>query len=400
MTPHRCHYARLILLIASSALAAGCGEQVLPQDPQDPCAIRAVSAGGSHTCVVLAGGGVRCWGAGAEGQLGDGAHTDRVVLPATSVLEGVRTVRAGMVHTCAVTEAGGVRCWGFGGNGRLGGGTETDSAVPPSADVLTGVQDVSLGRTHTCALMNGGGVRCWGGNERGQLGDGTTTDRMTPPTSDVLTGAIAVAAGGIHTCALMKSGGVRCWGGNTFGQLGDGTMDDMNDTVVPPDVDVISNVKMLATGDVHSCVVLNTGGIRCWGHNINGEVGIGNYDPVPSPSANDILPNASGVAAGHLFTCGVTQAGGVRCWGYNGRGQLGDATDLEVDRLQPADTDVLAGVETITVGISHTCALMKQSRGLRCWGHNGSGQLGNGLAPEYSHYPPLADLPKLGPSCP
>jgi alpha-tubulin suppressor-like RCC1 family protein len=245
--------------------------------------------------------------------------------------------------------------------------------------------------------MNSGGVRCWGGNQNGQLGDGTTTDRAEPPTSDVLTGAIAVSAGGSHTCALMKSGGIRCWGGNVFGQLGDGTE---SERAVPPDADVSSGVKMVSTGDLHTCVLLNTGGIRCWGHNINGELGIGSYATVLAPPQNDVLSSASAVAAGYLFTCGLSQGGGVRCWGYNGRGQIGDDTEIEVDRLQPAESDVLTGVEAITVGTSHACALMKQSHGVRCWGHNGSGQLGNGAAPDHSLFPPSVDLAKLGQICP
>jgi alpha-tubulin suppressor-like RCC1 family protein len=245
--------------------------------------------------------------------------------------------------------------------------------------------------------MNTGGVRCWGGNARGQLGDGTTADRSQPPAFDVLTGAVAVSAGGTHTCALMQGGGVRCWGGNAFGQLGDGTVDDR---LVPPEVDVVSGVTRISTGDVHTCALLDGGGVRCWGHNINGELGIGTYDAVLSLPERDVLTDAAAVAAGFNFTCGLSRRGGVRCWGYNGRGQLGDETELEVDRLQPAETDVLTGAEAITVGISHTCALMKESRGVRCWGHNGSGQLGDGKAPEHSTFPPRVDVVGLGRSCP
>jgi hypothetical protein len=51
-----------------------------------------------------------------------------------------------------------------------------------------------------------------------QLGDGTNTNRNTPPSSDVLTGVAALAAWGAHTCALMATGGVRCWGMNDNGQ--------------------------------------------------------------------------------------------------------------------------------------------------------------------------------------
>jgi alpha-tubulin suppressor-like RCC1 family protein len=247
--------------------------------------------------------------------------------------------------------------------------------------------------------MENGGVRCWGSNERGQLGDGTTADRSRPPPSDVLTGAIAVSAGGTHTCALMTGGGVRCWGGNVFGQLGDGTE---SDRPVPPESDVLVGAKQISTGDLHTCALLEDAGVRCWGHNINGELGIGSYDPVLDPRGRDVQTNAAAVAAGFNFTCALARDGGVRCWGYNGRGQIGDDTDLEVDRLEPADAAVLTGAGAITVGISHTCALMKESRGVRCWGHNGSGQLGNGMPPEPDHStrPPAADLSGLGQRCP
>jgi alpha-tubulin suppressor-like RCC1 family protein len=72
-------------------------------------------------------------------------------------------------------------------------------------------------------MMNGG-VRCWGNNDYGQLGDGTTTLRLSPPTSNVLIGAQAIVASyGHHTCALMQiTGGVRCWGSNLNGELGYG----------------------------------------------------------------------------------------------------------------------------------------------------------------------------------
>ena len=75
---------------------------------------------------------------------------------------------------------GGVRCWGQGIQGELGDGSTSDRLLPLSVDVLTDVNDIDLGGNHTCAVLTTGGLRCWGSNTYGQLGDGTTTDRHTP----------------------------------------------------------------------------------------------------------------------------------------------------------------------------------------------------------------------------
>jgi alpha-tubulin suppressor-like RCC1 family protein len=221
-------------------------------------------------------------------------------------------------------------------------------------------------------------------------------DRPAPPSSDVLTGVKAIAAGGTHTCALTTAGGVRCWGGNVIGQLGDGTKIDR---ATPPTADVITDVKVVATGDVHTCVVTNAGGVRCWGHNLNAEVGNGTYLEQLSPPTSDALTGVKDVVAGLNFTCALTAAGGVRCWGYNSDGQIGDETETAVDRMAPAATDVLGGVQALGVGFAHTCALMTNG-GVRCWGGNTLGQLGDGLAPQHSTTPPTMDDPGFTGTCP
>ena len=116
------------------------------------------------------------------------------------------------------------------------------------------------------------GSAAGGATTYGQLGDGTTTDRWTPPTSDVLTGVQAIAAGDDHTCALMTTGGVRCWGDNDYGQLGDGTTTDRS---TPPASDVLTGVQAIAAGDGHTCALMTTGGVRCWGCDAYGQLGDG-----------------------------------------------------------------------------------------------------------------------------
>jgi len=209
----------------NSALGDGTtNSRFAPPDTDVLTGVQAIATGDSHACALMTTGGVRCWGVNSSGQLGDGTGTySEPTPPSSDVLAGVRAIAAGGSHTCALMIAGGVRCWGYNGWGQLGDGTTTNRSTPPDTDVLTDVQAIAASKGHTCALTTTGGVRCWGQNDNGELGDGTTNDRFAPPIADVLTGAQAIAAGGIHTCALMTTGGVQCWGYD-YGTLGGGNV--------------------------------------------------------------------------------------------------------------------------------------------------------------------------------
>jgi alpha-tubulin suppressor-like RCC1 family protein/predicted thioesterase len=343
-----------------------------------PVTVTAISPGLDHGCLLTSSGGVKCWGSNDSGQLGDGSILQRSVpTDVEGLASGAAAVSAGARHTCALTSTGGVKCWGSGDSGLLGDGSFVSSLTPVDVVGLTsGVQAVAAASLHTCALTLDGGVKCWGANFAGQLGDGTLLDRNTPvDVVGLASGVEAIAVGGFHSCALMAGGAVKCWGGNGQGELGD---DSTIDRSTPVDViGLSSGVTSISAGEEHSCALLAGGGLRCWGSNLGGRIGDGSTIDRPTPVDVVGLPGiVVAVAAGGSQTCALLGGGAVKCWGLNFDGQVGDGST--VDRTAPVDVVGLsAGVQAIAAGTYHTCAVML-SGGAKCWGGNESGELGDG----------------------
>jgi alpha-tubulin suppressor-like RCC1 family protein len=286
-------------------------------------------------------------------------------------------IAAGDEHTCALTITAGVKCWGRNDFGQLGNGTTTDRHTPVAVSGLaSGVAAIASGGDHVCALTSGGAVKCWGDNARGPLGDGTTTERLTPVAVSGLAGGVAsLAAGADHTCALTNAGGVKCWGGNGSGQLGDGTTTTRH---LPVDVSgLTSGIAALAAGDEHTCALTSAGAVKCWGGNDTGQLGDGTATERHTPVAvSGLASGVATIAAGVYHTCALTSAGAVKCWGENDFGQLGDGTRTG-RRIPVAVSGLAGGVAALVAGGDHTCALMSAG-GVKCWGDNVAGQLGDG----------------------
>jgi alpha-tubulin suppressor-like RCC1 family protein len=274
-----------------------------------------ISAGSQHTCAVLESGEARCWGRNDFGQLGTGSASDSSPTPvAVNGLAGVTQIVAGHYHTCALVNGGEVRCWGQGIDGRLGNGATVDSSEPVAVVGLSGATQIAAGGFHSCAVVSGGEVRCWGYNDYGVLGNGSTVKSSTPVAVSGLSGVTQISAGSQHTCAVLEGGEARCWGWNNVGQLGNGA--GRNFSLLPVTVIDIAGVTQIAAGHFHTCAILSGGDARCWGSNNFGQLGyryFGGFEVRPKVVSG--LSGGTQIASGNSDSCAVVMSREVQCWG-------------------------------------------------------------------------------------
>jgi alpha-tubulin suppressor-like RCC1 family protein len=374
-----------------------------------PCApFGVIMAGNQHTCTLLFGGKIRCWGENGVGQLGLG-HVNPVgddeppgASPPLDLGEAAIQIAAGRYHTCAVTESGRVYCWGSGKFGRLGyantmyiGDDELAGSAGPVPLEGTAVQ-IAAGHEHTCALMSDGSVYCWGGGQYGHLGTGNTSDIGDDETAatlgpvDLGGPAVQLSASDDHTCAVLNDGGVICWGRGDYGQLGQGNTENIGDDETPGTVGLIevgAAAVSVATGAFHTCALTVAGEVRCWGSHGNGKLGYGNIEDI----GDDENPSEAGavsvggavvaVAAHGASTCALLDDATLKCWGLGSDGQLGYGDTNDIGSMNaPSDFGAIeAGgpVAQVAVGWYHVCALLVDDS-IRCWGNGTEGALGYG----------------------
>jgi alpha-tubulin suppressor-like RCC1 family protein len=149
--------------------------------------VAAISAGYADACALTNGGALLCWGENQSGEIGNNTNFSSnipvQVLDVTGkpALGGIVAMSEGTDDTCALTSGGGVLCWGAPYNGDLGDGTGHQSEIPVQVSGLTsGVLEIGSGYRHNCAVTGSGGVLCWGFNITGQIGNGNTIDQPSP----------------------------------------------------------------------------------------------------------------------------------------------------------------------------------------------------------------------------
>lgn len=296
------------------------GYSVLPAAKLGARRATAVNAGWFATCASFDDGTVGCWGSDSFGQLGNGALTTGAVGDQPGSMgdalytfqldedAGVSSLEGPSLTRCALLQNGELKCWGSNANGSLGQG-DLEHRGDDDGEVGAGLAavDFGAGRTvvdvalsyHACAALDDGSVKCWSRGSDGRLGYGTDLDDAGPdgdlgdelgemgdalPSVDLGTGAFAVAVttGSRFSCAALQDGRVKCFGDNGSGRLGLGDtrarveLADLGDAL--PFTDVGGDVIEVTAGTAHTCALLEDATVKCWGHNLYGQLGLGDTE--------------------------------------------------------------------------------------------------------------------------
>ncbi|MGK2877755.1 MAG: RCC1 domain-containing protein [Solirubrobacterales bacterium] len=351
-----------------------------------------LSAGAYSTCSINANKRLYCWGSNSSTQLGQGSKAKISFGTRPYPVKGLTAqpigVSVGYSSACSLLVTGAINCWGKNASGSLGvknqgGFAKSAQAAASLISPWVAPSNQSSGSQHQCFRDNNATVKCIGTNTYGQLGNGSSAASNLPVQVAVITAtnaatrATQVVSGANHACALLDNNNVKCWGVNNFRQLGTPT-NTVPFSSTPVDVpNLTNNLDQLASMADHTCGVHTNGDVSCWGANSYGQLGDGTV--APFKGAVDVVSlgtEARQVSTGVQHTCALIKGGGVKCWGSNQFGQLGDSTTTTSSR--PVSVIGLSRpASEISVGGYHSCARLDNNQ-IWCWGAGSKGQLGNG----------------------
>jgi cysteine-rich repeat protein len=355
----------------------GIGPDVADIDPVDigkGISTALVVAGGNNTshftCVVTSSGTLKCFGDNSSGQLGKGNTQDLgddsremgKYLSAIALGSGreVQDVDAGGKHVCAILDNASLKCFGDNAYGQLGQGStenlgdETGEMGNDLAAVDLGTNrtalHVALGEDFSCAILDDDTLKCFGRNDAGQLGQANTLSlgdganemgtNLTAISLGTGRSANKVATGAKHVCVILDNATLKCFGDNSHGQLGQGNSNnlgddanEMGDNLAAVDLGTGRTALQVASGDYHSCALLDNHKVKCFGANASGQLGQESTDDL-GDDANEMGDDlsyidlgtgrtATAIAAGGSTTCVVLDNDKVKCFGENHAGQLG-----------------------------------------------------------------------------
>ena len=186
--------------------------------------IKKIATSAEHICALNNNGKVFCWG----------YHDSRIGYDRSrAALEELRNrgflelnisnavdISVGSKHSCALLQGGSIICWGDNSAGQLGNSAYEESSTPVTVSGISDAIAISSGARHNCAIRRNNNVVCWGFGDFGILGNGKTHSSYEPVEVIGISDAIKISSGGSHSCAVRMNKNVVCWGSNVYGQLG------------------------------------------------------------------------------------------------------------------------------------------------------------------------------------
>lgn len=363
-----------------------------------------VAIGNRFTCGIKTDGSVRCFGAAAMGQLGDG----RAIAPRTTPVKISNagewaSLYANQARTCGVKTDGTLACWGGGFNSLDQAYFDVQRPMTPAQAGTggTNIGAVSLGISHSCVRRTNNMLACWGSNGSGEVGVGNTM-LVTGGATDTGLSAKAFSLGYLHTCATGLDDRLYCWGNHTYNRLGF----TASAFVTTPTLVGTDTWTSLAGSYSNTCGIRSDGTLHCWGFSFTNfeqltqdttwtslattpndnqywaiKAGVphswsgngGSKVPYPLMGAT----NWVSMSANYSHQCGVRSDGTLQCIGANTNGELGDGTTTMRTSAVQVGTDT--DWTSVAVGYFHTCGI-RAGGTLYCWGASNSGEIGDGMA--------------------
>jgi alpha-tubulin suppressor-like RCC1 family protein len=336
-----------------------------------------------------------------------------------AVLQGlkVQSYALGATHVCAVVVGGRIKCWGSSGTGAMGYATGTtpyigdgtgemgDSLAYVNIGTSTFASDIMCQNNYNHVLLTDNFVKGWGQNSNGQLGYGDQVQRgyavntMGDFLPKINTGSGTtvkkIVSGHYHTCAILQNDLLKCWGfggARTGSILAGNSASTIGDNMPYVSLGTGRTVKDVSLGVDHTCVILDTNQVKCFGSNYNGQLGLATAGMSSTLRGSTLaemgnsLPfinlgtgrSAKKIYSAGEFNCAILDNDRVKCWGANDRNQLGFVSSG--NRLQFGDESIEMGdglpyvdfgtgrtAKDIALFTMSACVITNMDE-LKCWG--------------------------------